>query len=690
MGDSNEISSGSRRWSPAPRAVVVVLYVLGLAVAALSVYGLAGSRGPATSSLIILTAAYLPYATVGSILVTRRPANAIGWVLFALGWTFAISFLPIPATADDLQMRTASPLAEALAWLHGVGAPLTLALFALLALIFPSGRLAAGRWRRAAAVLLVLTWGLVALSALWPVLTVLPAGPAGTIEIPNPIALLPPSILGTRLMSNPAVAALPVILIASITAIITRYARAGGLERLQLHWLVAALASIVLAVLAGLVIIAVLGPGAAIAWVPAAVAFMLPPIAIGIAVMRYRLYEIDLIINRALVYGALGLIVAAAYVVLATVLGRLAGGEGSPATATVATVIAALVALAGRQAVQHAIDRLLYGRRGDPLAVIGSVARRLESAGTPEGMLTDVVGDLREALKLDNVAVYAADGKLLAGTGGTVSGTRLSLAHQGELVGELSVWTARGDELKPGDLRLLQDLGPQLAVAIEAVRLKRDLQRARERLVAALEEERRRLRHDLHDGLGPTLTAITLRADAATNLLLKDPARARELLDELRVAAGDAIAEVRQLTHGLRPLALDELGLVSAIREQAIGVDRAGMAGPEVVVDNGLELPRLPAAVEVAAYRIATEAITNAVRHAGARHCHVRITADTALEVEVTDDGHGWAGRLIPGVGIRSMRERAADLGGTLTIEPVPGGGTSVLARLPLTTGTGP
>jgi len=190
--------------------------------------------------------------------------------------------------------------------------------------------------------------------------------------------------------------------------------------------------------------------------------------------------------------------------------------------------------------------------------------------------------------------------------------------------------------------------------------------------------------------LGPTLTAITLRADAATNLLARDPTRARELLDELRAAAGDAIAEVRQLTHGLRPLALDELGLVSAIREQAIGVDRAGMPGPEVVVDAGLELPRLPAAVEVAAYRIAIEAITNAVRHAGARRCHVRIIADTALEVQVTDDGHGWAGRLIPGVGIRSMRERAAELGGTLTIEPMPGGGTSVLARLPLTTGTRP
>ena len=289
-------------------------------------------------------------------------------------------------------------------------------------------------------------------------------------------------------------------------------------------------------------------------------------------------------------------------------------------------------------------------------------------------------------MKLDAVAVYGIDCVLLAGTARPEEGQRLSLAHQGEVVGELRVWTARGDELRPDDLRLLQDLGPQLGVAIEAVRLRRDLQRARERLVSALEDERRRLRHDLHDGLGPTLTAITLRADAASNLLAKDPARSLELLAELRGAAGDAIAEVRQLVHGLRPMALDELGLVGAIREQGIGFDRAGMAGPDVVIDEGLGLPPLPAAVEVAAYRIATEAITNAIRHAGARHCRVQIVANTALEVEVTDDGHGWDGRLIPGVGIQSMRERAADLGGTLTIERVPGGGTSVLARLPLLT----
>jgi two-component system, NarL family, sensor kinase len=545
--------------------------------------------------------------------------------------------------------------------------------------LFPDGHLPTPAWRLP--VLVPVSLVLVATVAL-----ALRAGPFGPGLPDNPLGIegLPAGLLGSGyVLDQLGIALLGIVGAVSLT---WRFRRGNPKVRAQLKWLLASVIPVV--ILIPISFFEAEQSTSSLADFFSAFALLLVPVSIGISITRYRLYDIDVVINRALVYSVLGLLVAAAYLVLATALGRLAGGDGSPATATLATVLAALVALAARQAVQQAIGRLLYGRRGDPLAVIGSVARRLESAGTPEGLLTDVVGDLREALKLDAVAVYAVDGALLAGTAHVEEGSRLSLAHQGEPVGELRVWTARGDELKPGDLRLLQDLGPQLGVAIEAVRLKRDLQRARERLVAALEDERRRLRRDLHDGLGPTLTAITLRADAATNLLARDPARARELLDELRGAAGDAIAEVRQLVHGLRPMALDELGLVGAIREQGIGVDRAGMPGPEVEIDDGIELPPLPAAVEVAAYRIATEAITNAIRHAGARHCRVRIIANTALEVEVTDDGHGWEGRLTPGVGIQSMRERAADLGGTLTIAPVPGGGTSVLARLPLTTGS--
>jgi signal transduction histidine kinase len=629
---------------------------------------------------------FIPYAGIGALLVMRRPQTSIGWILLGLGSCYALLSVPVSARAEQFADGTVGLPVALFAIVHSGLGTTAFFLYAVLAMVFPSGRLPTGRWGRLGRA--GLGAGLVTAATAY-VLPVIYVGFPASEQVRNPAALFPE--LGIWRVITPATVPFPIIVlvIAGAVSLGVRVRRARGAERQQLLWFAASAAVLTSAVVGGLVISYLVPVSEGLAWIPAILAFPSVPVAVGIAVMRYRLYEIDLIINRALVYGVLGVLVAAAYLVLAIGLGRLAGGEGSPATATLATVMAALVALAARQAVQRAINHLLYGRRGDPLAVIGSVARRLESAGTPEGLLSDVVGDLREALKLDAVAVYAVDGALLAGTARPDEGPRLSLSHQGELIGELRVWTARGDELSPGDLRLLRDdLGPQLAVAIEAVRLKRDLQRARERLVAALEDERRRLRHDLHDGLGPTLTAITLRADAATNLLARDPVRARELLDELRGAAGDAIAEVRRLTHGLRPMALDELGLVGAIREQGIGSDRAGMPGPEVQIDDGIELPPLPAAVEVAAYRIATEAITNAIRHAGAKHCRVRIVANTALEVEVTDDGRGWDGRLTPGVGIQSMRERAADLGGTLTIEPVPGGGTSVLARLPLATGS--
>jgi two-component system NarL family sensor kinase len=633
----------------------------GMTIALLRVIEVAiGRPHPPGDYWLFNTLVAIVFSICGAAIAMRRPANPIGWAFIAGALGNGIAGI-----GGEYTVLTGDPIGAWLltwAWM-----PLPLAIAVTLH-TFPTGQALSLGWRR------VLIGAMV-------------AGVVGIIvqATSPPMAGAPPSFRGPPVeISWPAWLSVgsflvyPIALVTGIVSLIMRFRNSRGDERAQIKWLLVACVPFL--------ILSVVGIGGVIA---SAATLLVIAVPVATAILRYRLYDIDLVINRALVYGVLGLLVTAAYLILATALGRLAGGEGSPATATLATVLAALVALAARQAVQQAIGRLLYGRRGDPLAVIGSVARRLEGAGTPEGLLTGVVGDLREALKLDAVAVYAIDGALLAGTARPEDGTHLSLSHQGELVGELRVWTARGDALKPGDLRLLQDdLGPQLAVAIEAVRLKRDLQQARERLVAALEDERRRLRHDLHDGLGPTLTAITLRADAATNLLAREPARARALLDELRVAAGDAIGEVRQLVHGLRPRALDEFGLVGAIREQGIGVDRAGLPGPDVVIVPGAELPPLPAAVEVAAYRIATEAITNAIRHAGARHCRVRITANSALEVEVTDDGHGWAGRLSPGVGIQSMRERAADLGGTLTIEPVPGGGTSVLARLPLTPGS--
>lgn len=601
------------------------------------------------------------FSASGAAIAIRRPRNLIGWAFIAGAIGNGIAGI-----GGQYAVLSGDPIGYWFfrwAWI-----PLPVAI-ALTLHTFPSGQPLSPRWR-----LVMVAVAIAGVAAMIVAATSAPnLGDPPSFRGPPLLIDWPPG------MANLFLPALGVGVASGVVSLILRFRRSQADEREQLKWLVLASVPIVVT-FAGIGNVLV-----------SAVAVLLIAVPVALAILRFHLYDIDLIINRGLVYGALGVLVAAAYLVLAAALARLAGDEGSAFVPTLATVGAALVALAARQAVQDAIGRLLYGNRGDPLSVIRSVARRLEPAGTPEELLAGVVDDVRDALKLEGVAVYAADGAHLAGNVHSRTGMRLSLVHQGEFVGELAVWTARGDALRPRDLRLLRDdLGPQLAVAIEAVRLKRDLEGARERLIIALEDQRRRLRHDLHDGLGPTLTAITLRADAAINVLGKNPARARELLAELRVAAADAIGEIRLLTEGLRPRALDELGLLGAIRELGTGLDRAGLPGPDVTIVDGPPLPALPAAVEVAAYRITTEAITNAIRHGAAQHCRVRIIADVCLEVEVTDDGHGWEGPLIPGVGIQSMRERAADLGGTLTIEPVPGGGTRVLARLPVITGTAP
>jgi signal transduction histidine kinase len=219
------------------------------------------------------------------------------------------------------------------------------------------------------------------------------------------------------------------------------------------------------------------------------------------------------------------------------------------------------------------------------------------------------------------------------------------------------------------------------------VRLTADLQRSRERLVATREEERRRLRRDLHDGLGAQLAGLTVQAGLLRRLIPTDPAAADALAGELREELRAAIADIRRLVHGLRPPALDELGLAGALQRLAERSSGDG-EGLRVDVEVDRSLPALPAAVEVAAYRIVQEALTNAVRHAGARRCRVRLGADgDDLLVEVTDDGLGLPEEPVPGVGLSSMRERAAEMGGGCRVEPAPGGGTAVLARLPWTGG---
>jgi signal transduction histidine kinase len=250
-------------------------------------------------------------------------------------------------------------------------------------------------------------------------------------------------------------------------------------------------------------------------------------------------------------------------------------------------------------------------------------------------------------------------------------------------VGELRLAPRSGsDRFSAADRRLLTDLARQAGAAAHAVRLSADLQRSRERLVAAREEERRRLRRDLHDGLGPVLAAQALKAGSARALYARDPAAADALLGELETDLQAALEDIRRLVYELRPPSLDQLGLAGALRQLAARYEPR----LRVSFDLSRQLPALPAGLEVAIYRIADEALANVARHAQAGHCRVRLWADGWLRLEVADDGIGLPDEPRPGVGSTSMRERAEELGGTCSLEPNLPHGTRVVVQLPLST----
>jgi signal transduction histidine kinase len=330
----------------------------------------------------------------------------------------------------------------------------------------------------------------------------------------------------------------------------------------------------------------------------------------------------------------------------------------------------------------------MYGERDDPYAVLSQLGQRLETTFAPEAVLPTIVETIAQTLKLPYAAITLkqdAEFKTVAAYGlATPNPLILPLTYQSKTIGQLILAPrAHGEDFSSSDRHLLANLARQAGIAAHAIRLTADLQRSRERLVTAREEERRRIRRDLHDGLGPTLASLTLKIDAAHNLLATNPATVDALLTELKAQTQSAIADIRRLVYELRPPALDELGLVAAISEQAAQYNLANGMHVSVTAPAN-PLPPLSAAVEVAAYRIALEAMTNAARHAHARHCEIQIALHDALCLEISDDGIGITPKHPIGVGLTSMTERAAELGGTCVIEPGTSGGTHVMARLPL------
>ncbi len=506
------------------------------------------------------------------------------------------------------------------------------------------------------------------------------------------------------------------LLSAMLFAQVYRFARVSEpLERQQNKWVVFGLMApiVVYAVkpLAAAIFLELVPPGVTagllyglVSMTVTIFSLLLVPLSFGVAILRYRLWDIDIIINRTLLYGALTISVIALYVLIVGGFGALFVGRFGalflardiPAVSWLATGVVALLFHPLRVRLQRGVNRLMYGERGEPYAVLSRLRERLEATIAPKAALSTIAETVAQALKLPYAAIaLKRDGEEFVEVveygkkEAAVQPLVVPLTYQNERVGELLLAPrVPGEAFGNSDLRFLQDLSPHIGIVAHDVRLTADLQRSRARLVTAREEERRRLRRDLHDGVGPQLAALMLELETASELVSDNP-EASAFIDKVSERAREAVADVRRSVHALRPPALDELGLVGALREVVGQYDRGRF---RVSIEVPDELPPLPAAVEVACYRIAQEAITNVVRHAGACNCRVRIALDEEadmLDLEVEDDGRGITDVDKGGFGMSSMRERAEELGGNCAVVPSARGGTLVSALLPCRTTDG-
>lgn len=401
------------------------------------------------------------------------------------------------------------------------------------------------------------------------------------------------------------------------------------------------------------------------------------PVAMVVGVVRPDVVDVRGLVTRAVVAGTVLVVFVSAGIGIASVVEAV---RGRPLASVPTITLCAVLAFGVRPLqvmLRGVVDQLLFGDRPDPLAAASSLADRI---GDDPALALAAV---REALVLPYASIRAG-GEELASSGTKVTHTRvLPLRLGDDEVGEVVVGLRAGDfGLSAADEEVLRIVAPLLAQTLRARQMSRDLQKSREAVVAAVEEERRRLRRDLHDGLGPTLSGVAFATDAARNQVRSDPDRADALLVQLRADTAHAITEIRRLVEGLRPPALDELGLEGAIRQHAATLHSAA-GTPLPVTVSAPALPPLSAATEVAAYRIVVEALTNVVRHASATSASVSLAVDAgALALAVRDDGRS-AGEWTPGVGIASMRERSLQVGGTLTAYATREGGV-VEASLPL------
>jgi signal transduction histidine kinase len=626
----------------------------------------------------------LAVPVVGFVLASRRPGNRVGWLLLVGSLALGLGgFLSAYALHALVAYPGSLPAGRAAAWLSSWIWVIPVAVLAFVFLLFPTGRLRSRRWRPAAwfvggAFTFTSVALLVHAAGAWSD----PYSPAG--QTGSPLLLAAMLIL--------VVAALVV----SVVAVVVRFARSAGEERLQLKWFAAA------AVLVVVTFIPTIVTGSVAAAVLSNVAFLCLWVAIGVAVLKYRLYEIDVVISKAVLYGALAVFITAVYAGLVVGGGTLAGGRDSPLLAALAAAVVAVAFQPARQWAGRLANRVVYGRRATPYQVLSDFARRIGGAYSHEDVLPQMAQIVAAGTGAEQVVVWLrVDDQLhpVASAGGSppavpppadglsVDGQAMSVlpgadmsvpvVHRGDLLGAISVRMPKGEPLRPAGQQLVADVASQAGLVLSNVSLVEDLRASRERLVTAQDEARRRLERNLHDGAQQDLVALRIKARLGTTVECLP--EAKEIFGELQADAAGALENLRDLARGIYPPLLADLGLAAALNAQA-----GKSALPVAVAAEGIG--RFGQDTEAAVYFCCLEALQNTAKYAHASQARIALQSQRGtLWFTVSDDGAGYDTRRTPlGSGQRNMADRLAALGGRLEVQSAPGQGTSVTGHLPV------
>jgi signal transduction histidine kinase len=645
---------------------------------------------------------------LGVLIATRRPRNPIGWLLLAIALADAI-YLAAGFIAIGGLLSGASPRGWVAwpSWAFSITGPngVSAVLLIFLVLFFPNGRLLSGpRWRAA-------VWVAFVIAAQALVASMIQSSPSQLSprlpSVPNPLAV--PALDGLT-NSNGTLQSILFLLVMGlvVTAVVVRFRRSRGIERSQLRWFAfVAAASLVLTALS------FIGSSYYLAYGLGTVGFslglyVLVPATIGLALMKYGLYDIDVFISRTIVYGSLAVFITAVYVGIAVGIGTLVGSGGKPnlGLSILATAIVAVGFQPVRERVQKVANRLVYGKRATPYEVLSQFSERVAESYASDDVLPRMARVLAEGTNADLAEVWLRSGDALqraavfplqpsVPSAVHLNGTAelaipgadraVVVRHQGEVLGALTVTKRRGESITPIEVKLMDDLAHQAGLVLKNVGLTADLQArlvdlraSRQRLVAAQDDERRRLERNLHDGAQQHLVAIKVKLGLVEMLATRDPEKAKAAVAELKHDADEALETLRDLARGIYPPLLADKGLPTALQAQA-------RKAPLPVTIEADGVGRYPQDTEAALYFCILEALQNIQKYAQASRAVVRLREDgDRLSVEVADDGRGFdVGTTIRGNGLTNMEDRLEALGGTLNISSSPGSGTTLRAIIP-------